>query len=213
MITALIIIVIYKMNGSIFLTAIQKNDTSPLIVSNGPISQETQDTTNKLLSSVDYEIGSKKSYTSKGITYNIMIDGDTCYLCVSDDTMQRRICFAFLERLKTSTNLNKKFIKDEMDFFSKDPQADKIRQVTLQVDQIKDIMLENIDKILTRGEKLEDIDGKAEDLQNQSRLFSKTSKTLKCQLIQQNMCLTITIISIIVMILLIVAIMIWQFTK
>ena len=44
-------------------------------------------------------------------------------------------------------------------------QEDKVKTLQSQVDGVKDIMTENVDRILARAEKLDDLMGKSEDLQ------------------------------------------------
>ena len=42
---------------------------------------------------------------------------------------------------------------------------DKVQTLKDQVDGVKDIMTQNVDRILARGERLDDLMGKSEDLQ------------------------------------------------
>lgn len=42
---------------------------------------------------------------------------------------------------------------------------DKVQALRSQVDGVKDIMTQNVDRILARGERLDDLMGKSEDLQ------------------------------------------------
>lgn len=42
---------------------------------------------------------------------------------------------------------------------------DKVQSLRNQVDGVKNIMTENVDRILARGERLDDLMGKTEDLQ------------------------------------------------
>jgi vesicle-associated membrane protein 7 len=168
-----------------------------------------------LMESIDYSITTKKSYSVRTVTINIVVENGVGYLCVAHNTVPRRICFSFLERIKTQYSLQKSItksdIRDEMVFFSTNPDADKIRKIQVDIDQVKDVMLENIEKILTRGENLEDLDRKTDDLRIQTLSFSKTSKALKCALCRQNIVLTIVITSIILFVILLFGgIIIWQ---
>ena len=45
------------------------------------------------------------------------------------------------------------------------PPQDKVQALRSQVDGVKDIMTQNVDRILARGERLDDLMGKSEDLQ------------------------------------------------
>uniref|UniRef100_A0A8C7Z1R4 Vesicle-associated membrane protein 7 n=1 Tax=Oryzias sinensis TaxID=183150 RepID=A0A8C7Z1R4_9TELE len=46
-----------------------------------------------------------------------------------------------------------------------EPPKDKVAQLKDQVDGVKNIMTENVDRILARGERLDDLMDKTEDLQ------------------------------------------------
>jgi len=203
---------------SIFYAAVKKAGKSPETASSGAVSAEVMDLTSKLLDTVEVAVSSKKSYTTKGLTFNYITESGVCFLCVAEDVFPRRVCFSFLERIKNEFiargSVSKSFLKAEMEFFSTNPDADKIRKVQTEVDEVKDIMMENIDRILTRGERLEDIDRKTDDLRFQSTQFSKKAKTLKCALIRENIKLTIVIILIIGLIVLLVGgIVIWQVVR
>ena len=41
-----------------------------------------------------------------------------------------------------------------MDYYSTNPVADNIARVQAQIDTVKDVMIENIDRVLERGEKV-----------------------------------------------------------
>eukprot|EP01108_Squamamoeba_japonica_P010048 TRINITY_DN9682_c0_g1_i1.p1 TRINITY_DN9682_c0_g1~~TRINITY_DN9682_c0_g1_i1.p1 ORF type:complete len:218 (-),score=68.76 TRINITY_DN9682_c0_g1_i1:49-660(-) len=57
-------------------------------------------------------------------------------------------------------------------------EVDKVLKVQAQVDEVKDIMTKNIDSMLARHEKLEDLVQKSDDLSFQSKAFAKNSKQL-----------------------------------
>lgn len=49
---------------------------------------------------------------------------------------------------------------------------DKVQTLKDQVDGVKNIMTQNVDRILARGERLDDLMGKSEDLQAGVSLFT-----------------------------------------
>lgn len=51
---------------------------------------------------------------------------------------------------------------------------DKVQTLRDQVDGVKDIMTQNVDRILARGERLDDLMGKSEDLQAGVSDFTQT---------------------------------------
>ena len=112
-----------------------------------------------------------------------------------DDMSKRRIPFAFLEdigqRFKSTYGsqvytaiafaMNEDFgrvLQKQMDFYN-GPSADTFAQVSNKLDDIKNIMVENIERVLERGEKLELLVDKTDQLQQQAFKFEKSSKKLK----------------------------------
>ncbi|PHJ17269.1 snare protein [Cystoisospora suis] len=55
-------------------------------------------------------------------------------------------------------------------------EADKLLKVQRDLDEVKDVMLKNIDDLLQRGEKLDDLMQKSEDLSNTSYQFYRQAK-------------------------------------
>eukprot|EP01034_Spumella_vulgaris_P032358 gene32358-39948_t len=61
--------------------------------------------------------------------------------------------------------------KDE--FYNANPTADNISRVQAQIDTVKDVMIENIDRVLERGEKIELLVDKTDRLNQQAYKFEK----------------------------------------
>lgn len=55
-------------------------------------------------------------------------------------------------------------------------EADKITKINSDLDDVKEVLQRSIDQVLQRGEKLDDIVAKSEDLSNESKAFLQTSK-------------------------------------
>jgi synaptobrevin family protein YKT6 len=65
--------------------------------------------------------------------------------------------------------------------FQKPEEADKLLAVQKKLDEIKEIMYANIEKVLERGENLEVLAAKAQDLSDSSKLFLRdTQKMNSC---------------------------------
>lgn len=189
------------MVGSIFYTVVAPYGKSRTTISRGEVSNSIVDIANTIIEGVDFQTATKTTTSSGSVSYTYLVTeyhtGTVCFLCVANTSFPRRLCFAFLERVKSDFishgSVHRDFVKSEMEFFSVNPDADKIRCVQREVDDVKEVMLENIEKVLTRGERLEDIDRKTEDLQEQSSHFHVVSKKLQCQLIRENLGLSIMI--------------------
>lgn len=112
-----------------------------------------------------------------------------------DDMSKRRIPFGFLEDIKQRFKatygdkaytaiafaMNEDFgrtLQKQIDFYN-GPSADTFAQVNNKLDDVKNVMVQNIEMVLERGEKLELLVDKTDKLQNQAFKFEKSSKRLK----------------------------------
>eukprot|EP01086_Lenisia_limosa_P004368 TRINITY_DN195_c1_g1_i1.p1 TRINITY_DN195_c1_g1~~TRINITY_DN195_c1_g1_i1.p1 ORF type:complete len:101 (-),score=36.18 TRINITY_DN195_c1_g1_i1:82-384(-) len=71
--------------------------------------------------------------------------------------------------------------------------SDKVANLQNDVDDVKVIMQDNIDKVIDRGEKLDTMQNKADNLNNQAGAFQKRSTQLKREMWWKNMKLNLII--------------------
>jgi vesicle-associated membrane protein 7 len=171
-----------------------------------------------LLEKIDTSYDHRKSFSAhQGYTFQYLVEDEVAFLSAATDGFAQRICFAFLERVKNEFFENyvgttrwrhfRTFLADEMEFFSTNPDADKIRGLRQKVNEVTDIMKGNIEKVLERGEKLEDLEARSEALQESAMVFHQSAKRLRCELCKKNaklmIIIGITVVSIIIIIALI----------
>ncbi|CAB4433000.1 unnamed protein product [Rhizophagus irregularis] len=72
-----------------------------------------------------------------------------------------------------------KVIEKQMKYFSNNPDVDKIKQVHGEVEQVKDVMVTNIERVLARGERIELLVNKTDNLNQQAFAFRKRSTALR----------------------------------
>eukprot|EP01031_Cornospumella_fuschlensis_P001750 gene1750-2184_t len=131
------------------------------------------------------------SYVYDKHVFHYIVDQGITFLCMSDESAKRRITFAFLEDIKkiwreryTAVEqsalpfaLNDMFspiLRQKIDFYNTNPSADNITRVQAQIDEVKDVMLENIDRVLERGERIELLVDKTTRMNEQSIKFEKS---------------------------------------
>lgn len=85
-------------------------------------------------------------------------------------------------------------LQDRTSFFNSDPAADKLQSVQAQINDVKGIMVENIEKVLQRGDRIELLVEKTDELNNQSLAFKKKTGQLKNAMWWKNMRLWVIII-------------------
>ncbi|KAG5621937.1 hypothetical protein H5410_007155 [Solanum commersonii] len=129
----------------------------------------------------------KFTYNCDGHTFNYLVDNGFTYCVVAEESVGRQIPIAFLERIKDDfmskygsgkavtappNSLNKEFgpkLKEHMQYCAEHPEEiSKLAKVKAQVSEVKGVMMENIEKVLDRGEKIELLVDKTENLHHQS---------------------------------------------
>ncbi|KAK1431405.1 hypothetical protein QVD17_07864 [Tagetes erecta] len=129
------------------------------------------------------------------------------FLVVADESMGRSVPFVFLERLKDefmqlydddsdddrfsiAYNLDREFglrIKEQMDYCLNHPdEMSKLSTLKAQISEVKGIMMDNIEKVLDRGEKIELLVDKTENLQFQADTFHVQGRQLRRKMWLQN---------------------------
>lgn len=62
-----------------------------------------------------------------------------------------------------------------------------IKSLQNEVDKIRDLMVERIDKMLIEQERIEDLIGKTEDLKKASKVFKKSARNIRKEMWKRNM--------------------------
>ncbi|KAM7443977.1 Vesicle-associated membrane protein [Porites harrisoni] len=141
------------------------------------------------------------------------------YLCITDNDFERSKAFLYLTEIKKRFQtayhgraqtalpyaMNSEFsrvLSGEMRRFSDTgASADNLTKVQGELDELRGIMVKNIDTIAQRGERLELLIDKAEDLNTSSLTFKKSSKGLARAMWWKNVKITIILVIVIIVIL------------
>ncbi|XP_016968066.1 vesicle-associated membrane protein 7 [Drosophila biarmipes] len=146
----------------------------------------------------------KMTYTHGDYLIHYTCENKLVYMCITDNEFERSRAFLFLADVKQkfiqtyglqvataiAYSMNTEFSKilaDQMNYFSQSREVDTISRVHGQIDELKDIMVKNIDSLRDRGEKLELLVNKTENLSNNSVAFRKASRNLARQMFWKNM--------------------------
>lgn len=142
------------------------------------------------------ENDSKMSYVYDKYVFHYIVDEGITFLCMSDESTKRRVAFSFLDEIKSlwreryssveqtalAFSLNELFspiLSQKIGFYNSSQSADNIGRVQAQIDSVKETMIENIDRVLERGEMIELLVDKTDRLNQQAYKFEKSSRTLK----------------------------------
>lgn len=145
----------------------------------------------------------KMTYTHGNYLFHYICADKIIYMCISDDEFPRQRAFLYLNEIKqkflatygltAATALpyamNTEFSKvmsSEMKKCNESGEYDSIQRVHGQIDELKDIMVKNIENITARGERLELLVNKSENLRNNAVSFRQTSRSLARALFWRN---------------------------
>jgi len=160
----------------------------------------------------------KMSYVYDRYLFHYISEDGLVYLCMADEEFGRRIPFAFLDDIKNrfkasyavqsktamAYSMNGEFskvLKKQMDYFSNNPNADKLNEVRGEIAAVKEVMVQNIEKVLERGERMELLVDKTDNLNQQAFQFKKKSTQLKRAMWWKNVKLMIILVLVCVVIL------------
>ena len=165
----------------------------------------------------------KMSYAYDSYCFHYASSGGLIFLCMSDAEFSRRVAFAFLQDVKQrflasyeaayptamAFQMNQEFsrvLARQMEYFSFDPRSDKIANVKDKIEDTKQVMVENIERIFDRGERMELLVSKTNELADSSFAFKQTSRNLKWTMCLKNYKLWAVII---VMVFLLLLLVVW----
>lgn len=130
-------------------------------------------------------------------TFNFFKSGRWIYLAVADEAFGRQVPFAYLERIaeaweweyaaraerSAARSFNRAFgprLKEQMDYLNANPESiNRVAAVQRKVDETMAVMVQNIDKVVARGNRLELLVEATEDLQEAAQQFQKQGRRLR----------------------------------
>jgi predicted S18 family serine protease len=143
----------------------------------------------QLLKQVQMGKNEKKSYNHQKFMYSLASDGEGHkYLVVTPEDYPRLTSFECLEQMKRVFAIYKSDVARLDEEVGKlvakysDPNANKVAQVRAQVEETKRVMVDNIDQVIARGEKIEDVCAETDRLQNEAAQFQRNARELKHQM-------------------------------
>ena len=128
-------------------------------------------------------------------TFHYIVENGITYLCMAAESFGRRIPFAFLQDIKEkfqnqfgdqaqtalAYQMNQHFaptLQNQMAFYS-DPEQDKVRKMQGEIDVVRKAMVNNIEKVLERSERIELLVEKADHLRDSAYQFNTDATSLR----------------------------------
>uniref|UniRef100_H9GMP0 Vesicle-associated membrane protein 7 n=2 Tax=Anolis carolinensis TaxID=28377 RepID=H9GMP0_ANOCA len=165
--------------------------------------------TEQILAKIPSE-NNKLTYSHGNYLFHYICQDRIIYLCITDDDFERSRAFTFLNEIKKRFQttygsraqtalpyaMNSEFssvLAAQLKYHSENKGSDQVAETQAQVDELKGIMVRNIDLVAQRGEKLELLIDKTENLVDSSVTFKTTSRNLARAMCMKNLKLTIII--------------------
>ncbi|PSS08398.1 Vesicle-associated membrane protein [Actinidia chinensis var. chinensis] len=150
---------------------------------------------------------SNASYSQDRYIFHAKRTDGLTVLCMADDSAGRRIPSAFLEDIHqrfartygraihsaAAYAMNDEFsrvLSQQMDHYTNDPNADRINRLKGEMSQVRTAMLDNINKVLDRGDRLELLVDKTATLQGNTLRFRRQSRRFRNTMWWRNVRLT-----------------------
>jgi len=160
--------------------------------------------TRLILSKISPDDSGKRTYVSDKQTFHYEIIEGLTYLCLTDGgaagaTSSHRIPFLFLEDIRRrfcgkydedtrlsaiAFSLNSDFspvLESRMDYFDGDDigEVDAISRVQNEIESVKETMVQNIENILERGEKIELLVESTDRMNQQAFVYERSTRRLE----------------------------------
>ncbi|KAK3090721.1 hypothetical protein FSP39_014088 [Pinctada imbricata] len=168
----------------------------------------------------------KTTYKSDNYLFHCVIENGMIYMCAANPDFAKRQAYAFLAEIKRKFQsgtlamqavsagpheMDSEFsfvFSQNMEKFSKPGAGDNVSALRSQVDEVKDVMTQNIERVLERGERLENLIDKTEELESSAATFQKTAKRIQRKYWWSNLKMKIILGVVVFVILVIVVVLI-----
>lgn len=163
------------------------------------------ETARSIAKRIDNRDDGKKSYEDNGYIFNVLTADAVVYLCAGKSgELKGRVAFDFLAVLKTEyerggyedkQNISsfERFASAEIKRYSDPAQVDKITKIQGKVEDVKKVALDNLDRLLVREGKIEEMVESTDKLKEQGSLFSRVAAKQKCLERKRNLFWTVVL--------------------
>eukprot|EP00878_Enallax_costatus_P007194 GHUV01007538.1.p1 GENE.GHUV01007538.1~~GHUV01007538.1.p1 ORF type:complete len:223 (+),score=61.72 GHUV01007538.1:317-985(+) len=159
----------------------------------------------------------KLTITCDKHTFNFLRRDEYVFLVVADEAFGRQIPFAFLDRI--SEDFAAKFaskgktagahgldrtvgpmLKQHMDYCTNNPdEISRVASVQKKVEEVRGVMVQNIEKVLERGERIELLVDKTDELRNHAHMFQKQGQQLRKRMWWENMRMKLIVVLVVLL--------------
>ncbi|XP_047055199.1 vesicle-associated membrane protein 721-like [Lolium rigidum] len=175
------------------------------------------------LQRLPYARDDRFTYACDGHTFTFLVHQGYAFCVVANEAAGREVPLAFLEMIKEDFNkryaggkaataaansLSRDFgprLKEQMQYCMDHPEElSRMSKVKAQVSEVKGIMMENIDKVIDRGEHIDGLVTRTEQLHEQAADFRQQGTRIRRKMWFQNMKVKLIVLGIVVALILII---------
>lgn len=167
--------------------------------------------TEQILVKISPGESSRLTYSHASYLFHYVAEDGIVYMCITDDEFERQRAFLFLEDIKQRFQvtygaqihnalpyaMNSEFaqvLAGQMNHYTESRDIDKLSRLQGEVSDVKDILVKNIESLAGRGEHLELLVNKTDNLNTSAVTFKTTSRTLARTLWWKNVRIIIFIV-------------------
>ncbi|CAL1527435.1 unnamed protein product [Lymnaea stagnalis] len=190
------------------------------------------ETLHSMLPNIPTQNDGKKTYTSNNFEFHCLIENGILFICATNSGVSKQQPYGFLNEIKkrfqsgalagravtaSAGDLDRDFnfvLSQQMEKYSQ-PGAganQAVATIQAQIDGVKDVMTQNIEKVLQRGERLEDLMDKSEELEAGASSFQKTARKIQKRYWWRNKKMTLILACVVFVILFIILMIILYYT-
>ncbi|KAF9447364.1 vesicle-associated membrane protein [Macrolepiota fuliginosa MF-IS2] len=149
---------------------------------------------------------SKLTYVWEQYLFHYVSEGGYTYLVMADDSVGRKMPFAFLSELQRKACFNSApssstqddlpayglqgsfgpVMSSLMHTYNTAPPVDELARAQSELNQVKDIMVQNVEQILSRGERIELLVDKTDAMAGQATAFRRGARSVRRQMWWKN---------------------------
>ncbi|PNF17917.1 hypothetical protein B7P43_G02196 [Cryptotermes secundus] len=147
----------------------------------------------------------KLAFPVDSFQVHVLIENGIAFTCVTYLTRKHYLPFSFLDALKEKflevPSLCSRAVTASENEFDRDfcpvmasvvydfniGRGDKVSKLRAQVEDVKQIMLDNVDKVIGRGERLDDLLSKTEDLESHGTVFRQGARDIRVKMRCKNL--------------------------
>jgi len=177
----------------------------------------------KLLSKLRRNASTSYTYEDKYIFHTHNADSLT-YLCMAENAFSSQVAFLFLfdvkekflkafERTKDAIALSAQrefgnMLQERLNYYNKNPQADRLSTIRANLERAREVMIENIDRVIARGERIEILVSKTDFMTESAVSLRRSGSKVKRRLCWKNLAVSLIIVVVVASII-VAVIMIW----